>query len=209
MGTFRDVVLRYNLKQPPSLRGVSFVVDSGERVGVVGRSGSGKSTLLAALLRLVELESGSISIDGVDIASLSLSTLRTNLAVIMQDPVLFQGDMRSNLDPEAKHDDRSLCAMLQRVRLAVGGEQAMALLDATVGESGDNWSNGQRQLICCARALLKCARISCSMRPPLQLIHSRMRLCRTRFASSARRRPRQRSPSLIASTPSWTRIVSL
>jgi len=157
--TFSDVVLRYNLKQPPSLRGVSFVVGSGERVGVVGRSGSGKSTLLAGLLRLVELESGSISIDGVDIASLSLPTLRTNLAVIMQDPVLFQGDMRSNLDPEAKHDDHSLCAMLQRVRLAVDGEQAIALLDATVGESGDNWSNGQRQLICCARALLKCSRI--------------------------------------------------
>ena len=156
---FRDVVLRYNPKQPPSLRGVSFTIGSGERVGVVGRSGSGKSTLLTALLRLVELESGTISIDGMDIASLGLSTLRTNLAVIMQDACLFQGDMRSNLDPEAKHDDQTLCTVLQRVRLAADGLEATALLDATIGESGDNWSNGQRQLICCARALLKRARI--------------------------------------------------
>jgi len=156
---FHDVVLRYNPKQPPSLRVVSFTVGSGERVGVVGRSGSGKSTLLAALLRLVEIETGTITIDGVDIALLRLSTLRSNLAVIMQDAVLFQGDMRSNLDPEGKHTDSELCAILQRVRLAMDGNEAATVLGTAIGESGDNWSNGQRQLICCARALLKRAHI--------------------------------------------------
>jgi len=156
---FTDVVLRYRPTQPPSLRGVSFTIGCGERVGIVGRSGSGKSTLLTALLRLVELESGTILIDGVDIASVRLSSLRSGLAVIMQDAVLFQGDMRSNLNPQGIHEDAVLRAILQRVSLATDEDAAAALLDASVGESGDNWSNGQRQLICCARALLKRARI--------------------------------------------------
>jgi ATP-binding cassette subfamily C (CFTR/MRP) protein 1 len=103
---FDAVVMKYAPHLPPALRGVSFNIKSGEKVGVVGRTGSGKSTLLLALYRMFNLEGGSITLDGVDISTLTLNTLRRGLSVIPQEPVVFSGTVRTNLDPfgEYGHD---------------------------------------------------------------------------------------------------------
>jgi ATP-binding cassette subfamily C (CFTR/MRP) protein 1 len=104
---FHSVIMRYAPHLPPALRGVSFDIKSGDKVGVVGRTGSGKSTLLLALYRMFNLDSGRILVDGVDVASLPLQQLRRGMAVIPQEPVVFSGTVRSNLDPfrECKHDE--------------------------------------------------------------------------------------------------------
>ena len=152
---FSDAVLRYSVTTPPALKGVSFAIEPGEHVGVVGRSGSGKSTLITALLRLRELEAGAVRIDGVDVSSVPLRQLRSGVACLMQEPLLFSGTLRANLDPHGgAHTDAALAASLRRVGLVDTDAAALALLDQEMGEAGDNWSNGQRQLICMARALL-------------------------------------------------------
>jgi ATP-binding cassette subfamily C (CFTR/MRP) protein 5 len=167
---FRDVQLRYRDGLPLVLKGVSFAVGGGEKVGVVGRTGSGKSTLMLALFRMVELATreehddsaapddtfgGSILIDGVDIATVAQRDLRSRITMIPQDPVLFVGTVRSNLDPFVGHDDDELWAVLEHVNMAerVRGE-AEGLL-AAVAERGANFSAGERQLLCLARAILK------------------------------------------------------
>ena len=156
---FVAVELRYRPDLPPALRGVSFAVGAGERMGIVGRSGSGKSSLVSALLRLVELDGGRIEIDGVDHRHVPLCRLRTSIAVVMQDAVMFSGDLRYNLDPTEMHSDEELADSLRRVRLCTEEEDAAEKLRETVGEGGENWSAGQRQLICLARAILSSARV--------------------------------------------------
>ena len=156
---FEDVRLRYRPELPLALRGVSFTLAAGERVGVVGRSGSGKSSLVAALLRLVEPEGGRVLIDGVDAGGVLLRTLRSAVGTVMQDPVLFSGDLRYNLDPAAERADAELAHAAHRVRLYPTTAEASAALNETVGEAGENWSAGQRQLICMARALLRRCRV--------------------------------------------------
>ena len=153
---FKDVELRYRAELPLALRSVSFAIAPEERVGVVGRSGSGKSSCVAALLRLVELHSGCILIDGVDISTLPLSRLRGAISVVMQDALMFSGDVKYNLDPSGIHTDEELMSVLRRVKLcAKDAVSAKAKLSDTVGEAGDNWSAGQRQLMCLARAVLR------------------------------------------------------
>ena len=156
---FVDVTLRYRPELPPALRGVSFSVEAGERLGVVGRSGSGKSSLVSALLRLVEVENGAISVDGVDVRSVPLARLRAGIAVVMQDAVMFSGDLRYNLDPARACTDEALTRALRRVRLCAEADDAAEKLKEAVGEGGDNWSAGQRQLICLARAILRGAKV--------------------------------------------------
>jgi ABC-type multidrug transport system fused ATPase/permease subunit len=154
----KEVVLRYPSQAPgsaPALRGLTISLASGDRLGVVGRTGAGKSTILSALLRLVVPESGCVLYDGVDTARLSLQQLRGNISVVSQDPVLFAGTLRSNLDPFHEiADDAPLWHILQITQLASHVESHGGL-DMEMAEQGDNLSHGQRQLVSIGRALLR------------------------------------------------------
>ncbi|KAG0166993.1 hypothetical protein DFQ28_007487 [Apophysomyces sp. BC1034] len=149
------LVIKYAPENPPVLRDISFETRSREKIGIVGRTGSGKSTLALSLFRFMEATSGRIVIDGVDINTIGLEDLRSRLTIIPQDPVLFSGTLRSNLDPFGQRDDAELWAALKRVHLIEHEADAAFGLDATVTENGSNWSQGQRQLIALARALVK------------------------------------------------------
>uniref|UniRef100_H3CLC0 ATP-binding cassette, sub-family C (CFTR/MRP), member 10 n=1 Tax=Tetraodon nigroviridis TaxID=99883 RepID=H3CLC0_TETNG len=157
---FRSVVLVYRDGLPNALDGVSFVVRPGEKVGIVGRTGSGKSTLFLALFRMVELSQGQILLDGLDISTVGLAQLRSSLAIIPQDPFLFSGSIRENLDPCGRHSDPQLLDVLEQCHLGAV-VQRMGGLDADVGERGKCLSVGQRQLLCLARALLTQAKLLC------------------------------------------------
>jgi ABC-type multidrug transport system fused ATPase/permease subunit len=153
-----NLVMQYAPENPPVLRNVSFKVNPREKIGIVGRTGSGKSTLALSIFRFMDPTSGSIKIDGVDIHTLGLDVLRSRLTIIPQDPVLFSGTLRSNLDPFDQHNDVELWAALKRSHLIddlnINQDQEITL-DSTVTENGSNWSQGQRQLIALARALVK------------------------------------------------------
>jgi ATP-binding cassette subfamily C (CFTR/MRP) protein 4 len=153
----QDLVVRYRAALPPSLKGASFQVQSGQRIGVVGRTGAGKSTLAQALFRLLEAESGSITIDGVDIAKLGLHKLRTQMSVIPQSPILFDGcSIRENLDPFGKYDDGEVWEALGSVQMeSTIRDNLSGGLNSIVAEGGSNFSVGQRQLLCLARAILR------------------------------------------------------
>ncbi|ORY36010.1 P-loop containing nucleoside triphosphate hydrolase protein, partial [Rhizoclosmatium globosum] len=179
--------MRYAPDQPAVLSDVSFQVQGGEKVGIVGRTGAGKSSLSLSLFRIVEPSQGTISIDGIDISTLGLFDLRSKITMIPQDPILFAGTIRSNLDPFNEYDDATLWTSLKQVRFlesmqslsskeTSGGKMEKSnseatldetasemsestrtgvTLEAAVAEGGNNFSQGQRQLLCLARALLK------------------------------------------------------
>lgn len=157
--SFENVTVRYRAHLPPVLRGLSLAIRPREKVGIVGRTGAGKSTMLATLLRLVEVSEGSVLIDGVDVATLGLETLRHAIAVIPQEPTLFSGKLRDNLDPFGEHADEALWTALRRARLHEVVRALEGGLSATVAENGDNFSAGTRQLLCLARALLRQCRV--------------------------------------------------
>ncbi|KAJ3341884.1 Multidrug resistance-associated protein 1, partial [Kappamyces sp. JEL0680] len=149
----KDLVLAYDQRpDSPIINNVSFSVMAGEKIGICGRSGCGKSTLVSGLFRLLERQQGSIVIDGIDVASLGLATLRSRMQIIPQDPVLFEGSIRSNLGLE--YPDSELWSALDHAGLKDFVSELDAKLDAAVATNGTNFSFGQRQLLCLARAML-------------------------------------------------------
>ncbi|XP_065580641.1 multidrug resistance-associated protein 1-like [Artemia franciscana] len=129
------------------------------KIGIVGRTGAGKSSLTLGLFRLVEPAGGTIVIDDVDITKIGLHSLRLNLTIIPQDPVLFSGTLRVNLDPFEQHTDEKLWTALELAHLKSFAKSLTAGLSHEVAEGGENLSVGQRQLICLARALLRKTKI--------------------------------------------------
>ncbi|KAG1750701.1 ABC protein [Suillus lakei] len=173
---FNNVKMAYRPGLPNVLRGISVKVEGGEKIGVVGRTGAGKSSLMLALFRIVELSGGSITVDGVDISMIGLKDLRSRISIIPQDPLLFSGTIRSNLDPFSKHSDAELWDALHRSCLVdssttsdhsspsdgIMSEQTYIKhhsLDSAIEREGANLSIGERSLLSLARALVKDCRI--------------------------------------------------
>lgn len=157
--TVRNLKLRYAPHLPLVLKGINFEVQAGTRVGIIGRTGSGKSTLFQSLFRFIEAEEGEILIDNEDVASVPLERLRRNLAIIPQDPTLFMGTIRSNLDRFGEYTDAEVHEALKHASMLEYVSSLPEGMLSEVSEGGLNLSQGQRQLLCLARALLTKAKI--------------------------------------------------
>ncbi|KAM9823722.1 LOW QUALITY PROTEIN: ATP-binding cassette sub-family C member 9 [Neosynchiropus ocellatus] len=151
----RDLCVRYDPMLKPVLKHVNAYIQPGQKVGICGRTGSGKSSLSLAFFNMVDIFEGKIIIDGIDICKLPLHTLRSRLSIILQDPVLFSGSVRFNLDPERTCTDDRLWEALEIAQLKNMVKVLPGGLDAVVTEGGENFSVGQRQLFCLARAFVR------------------------------------------------------
>lgn len=155
----QDLQIRYRPDAPLVLRGIRCTFEGGHKIGIVGRTGSGKTTLIGALFRLVEPAGGKIVVDGIDISTIGLHDLRSHFGIIPQDPTLFTGTVRYNLDPLGQHSDTEIWEVLGKCQLKEVVQEKEDGLDAPVVEDGSNWSMGQRQLFCLGRALLRRSKI--------------------------------------------------
>ncbi|XP_071738320.1 ABC transporter C family member 4-like [Rutidosis leptorrhynchoides] len=155
----RNLQVRYRPNTPLVLKGITLNIQGSQKIGVVGRTGGGKSTLIQVLFRLVEPSGGSIIIDGIDISTLGLHDLRSRFGIIPQEPILFEGTVRSNIDPIGQHSDEDIWRSLERCQLHDVVSAKPGKLDSAVVDNGDNWSVGQRQLLCLGRVLLKHSRL--------------------------------------------------
>ncbi|XP_062186348.1 ABC transporter C family member 3-like [Phragmites australis] len=151
----RNLHVRYAPQLPFVLKGLTCTLPGGKKTGIVGRTGGGKSTLIQALFRIVDPCIGQVLIDGIDICTIGLHDLRTRLSIIPQDPVMFQGTLRSNIDPLGEYSDEQIWEALDSCHLGDQVRKNELKLDSTVIESGKNWSAGQRQLVCLGRVILK------------------------------------------------------
>ncbi|RMC17743.1 hypothetical protein DUI87_05408 [Hirundo rustica rustica] len=156
---FRNYSLRYRPGLELALRRVSVTINGHEKIGITGRTGAGKSSLAVGLLRLVEAAEGAILIDGQDIAQLGLHDLRTKITVVPQDPVLFSGSLRMNLDPLNQYTDADIWTALELTQLKNFVADLPEQLEYKCTDQGENLSTGQKQLLCLARALLQKAKI--------------------------------------------------
>ncbi|XP_009357290.2 ABC transporter C family member 3 [Pyrus x bretschneideri] len=154
-----DLQVRYAPHMPLVLRGLTCTFLGGMKTGIVGRTGSGKSTLIQTLFRIVNPSTGKILIDGIDISSIGLHDLRSRLSIIPQDPTMFEGTVRSNLDPLEEYTDEQIWEALDKCQLGDEVRKKEGKLDSTVSENGENWSMGQRQLVCLGRVLLKKSKV--------------------------------------------------
>ncbi|KAF7106813.1 hypothetical protein CFC21_107522 [Triticum aestivum] len=154
-----DLKVRYREDTPLVLHGITCKFQGRDKIGIVGRTGSGKTTLIGALFRLVEPAEGKIIIDSVDISTIGLHDLRSRLGIIPQDPTLFHGTVRYNLDPLGQFSDQQIWEVLDKCQLLEAVQEKEQGLDSLVAEDGSNWSMGQRQLFCLGRTLLKRCRI--------------------------------------------------
>ncbi|KAH1147222.1 hypothetical protein GLYMA_15G148500v4 [Glycine max] len=154
-----NLQVRYRPNTPLVLKGISLTIEGGEKIGVVGRTGSGKSTLIQVLFRLIEPSAGKITVDGINICTVGLHDLRSRFGIIPQEPVLFQGTVRSNVDPLGLYSEEEIWKSLERCQLKDVVAAKPEKLEAPVVDGGDNWSVGQRQLLCLGRIMLKRSKI--------------------------------------------------
>lgn len=152
--TFSNVSLRYHRGGPRVLKNVNLNIYGKAKIGIVGRTGAGKSSIVASLLRMPDAD-GVITIDGVDIKSLNLQECRRCISVLGQNPVIFSGTLRKNLDPLERHDDDTLWAVLEEVKLKSLVQNLKRCLDFEISERAANLSVGEQQLVCLARVLVE------------------------------------------------------